>query len=377
MMLETNPGDTSASDPMLEKQEAKKRKAKQPGTEGKEPASKQAKTEKKKEKKHSKPKQRPTVSVALPGSIVDNAQSGELRTYLAGQIARALTVYEVDEVVVFDESQSGHTTTEGAVTDAKNTEGTVFLARILQYLETPQYLRKHFFPKHRDLQYAGLLNPLDAPHHLRETMPSRFREGVTLDRPTKNQQGTYVYVGLKKEVLVDKVIQPGVRVTVDLGENAVNVELAFSQDKHLNGVLVSPTTPRNAPTPHNQYWGYTTRMASSLSEVFTGSPFKRGYDLTIGTSERGDNVDEMSNMPDFEHSLIVLGGVHGLEASLEADEQLPLDNPKYLFDTYLNVCPSQGSRTIRTEEALLITMSALRPMLQKKITSNITPTNSS
>lgn len=28
-----------------------------------------------------------TVSIALPGSIVENAQSDELRTYLAGQVS--------------------------------------------------------------------------------------------------------------------------------------------------------------------------------------------------------------------------------------------------------------------------------------------------
>lgn len=44
-----------------------------------------------------------TVSVALPGSVLDNAQSAELRTYLAGQIARACVVFCVDEIVVFDE----------------------------------------------------------------------------------------------------------------------------------------------------------------------------------------------------------------------------------------------------------------------------------
>lgn len=44
-----------------------------------------------------------TLSVALPGSILDNAQSPELRTYLAGQIARACAIFRVDEIVVFDE----------------------------------------------------------------------------------------------------------------------------------------------------------------------------------------------------------------------------------------------------------------------------------
>lgn len=31
-----------------------------------------------------------TVSIALPGSILDNAQSPELRTYLAGQVIPVL-----------------------------------------------------------------------------------------------------------------------------------------------------------------------------------------------------------------------------------------------------------------------------------------------
>ena len=44
-----------------------------------------------------------TVSIALPSSIVDNAQSPELRSYLVGQIARCLVIFNVDEVVVYDE----------------------------------------------------------------------------------------------------------------------------------------------------------------------------------------------------------------------------------------------------------------------------------
>jgi hypothetical protein len=39
-----------------------------------------------------------TLSIAVPGSILDNAQSQELRTYLAGQIARAACVFKIDEV---------------------------------------------------------------------------------------------------------------------------------------------------------------------------------------------------------------------------------------------------------------------------------------
>ena len=117
-----------------------------------------------------------TVSVALPGSILDNAQSPELRAYLAGQIARALAVFNVDEVVVFDDEgkTTGQEDTEGDFSGiGKRGKGCLQLARVLQFLECPQYLRKDFFPIHKDLKYAGVLNPTDMPHHLRATEKSR------------------------------------------------------------------------------------------------------------------------------------------------------------------------------------------------------------
>ena len=79
----------------------------------------------------------------------------------------------------------------------------------------------------------------------------------------------------------------------------------------------------------------------------------------LGTSEKGKDVQNVE-LRNFKNLLIVFGGVGGLEAALEADQNLKISDPKELFDHYVNVCPNQGSRTIRTEEALLITMSCLR-----------------
>lgn len=71
-----------------------------------------------------------TISIALPGSIIDNAQSTELKTYLAGQIARAAVIFNVDEIIVFNES------VQRKILSGQDCN--LFLARILQYLETPQ-----------------------------------------------------------------------------------------------------------------------------------------------------------------------------------------------------------------------------------------------
>jgi predicted SPOUT superfamily RNA methylase MTH1 len=67
--------------------------------------------------------------------------------------------------------------------------------------------------------------------------------------------------------------------------------------------------------------------------------------------------------------LIVFGGLSGLESVVDSDEQLHVtkEDTSTLFDMYLNTCPAQGSRTIRTEEALLITMSLLRPYIQNNV----------
>uniref|UniRef100_A0A8C7E605 SPOUT domain containing methyltransferase 1 n=1 Tax=Naja naja TaxID=35670 RepID=A0A8C7E605_NAJNA len=271
-----------------------------------------------------------TVSVAVPGSILSNAQSPELRTYLAGQIARACVIFCVDEIVVFDEQGETSKTIEGEFEGIRGKgQACVQLARILQYLECPQYLRKSFFPKHQDLQFAGLLNPLDSPHHVRMDEESEYREGVVLARPSKPGRGSFVNCGMRKVI----PWRPS--------------HVRKTKSKTQKGVVVSSHNPR---TVSGFYWGYSVRLASCLSAVFAESPFKDGYDLSIGTSERGSSVDE-ATLPAFRyHALIVFGGVQGLETGVDADPNLDVSDP----GTF---------RTIRTEEALLVSLSALRPKI--------------
>ncbi|XP_036356622.1 putative methyltransferase C9orf114 homolog [Octopus sinensis] len=289
-----------------------------------------------------------TLTIALPGSILDNAQAAVLRTYLVGQVARAAVIFNVDEIVVFDERKhSDRNASGGFKADSNHLFG-----RLLQYLECPQYIRKQLFPRHSDLQYAGVLNPVASPHHMSVGEESIYREGVVHSESSEPGRGSLVDVGLKKKVLVDQTIPSGQRVTVKL--NTVR-----SKTNILKGTAVSFSTPR---TEAGIYWGYTVRMADSLSSVITECPYEEGYDTIIGTSDKGTSVDELK-LEKFRHALVVFGGLQGLEASLEADAKLTVDNPRYLFHYYLNTCPNQGSRTIRTEEAILITMSALRPKI--------------
>lgn len=64
----------------------------------------------------------------------------------------------------------------------------------------------------------------------------------------------------------------------------------------MHGTVVAPSVPRQEA---GIYWGYSVRIAHSLGQVFTQCPYSDdGYDLLIGTSERGSSVDDLQ-LPQF------------------------------------------------------------------------------
>ena len=350
-----------------------------------------------------------TLSIALPGSIIAksvslpqstlsrhswiyySAQTPELQTHLAGQIARALAVFCVDEVVAFDDGQvtqdhKSHNTISSTQKSGRDnnvysayTDPTYFLAHILSYLETPPYLRKDLFALHPDFRLAGSLPSLDMPHHLRKYDWCQYREGVTKQEIPQRERRiwrtppghTYVETGLRRRVFISNVIAPETRVTVKFKEEEKPEEVPGNE---LLAEAVAPSAPREEA---GYYWGYSVRSASCLSAVLTECPFDGGYDLTIGTSERGVPVSNLNNkkrsnshpLPEFTHMMIIFGGVAGLEAAVQADKELKrlgVGSPEPLFDHWVNLCPGQGSRTIRTEEAVWLGLMGLRDVVLRK-----------
>lgn len=311
---------------------------------------------------------------------------------LAGQIARALAVFCVDEVVVFDDSpatQIAETQTANSSAQISLKENNVysgytdpnyFLAHILSFLETPPNLRKDLFPLHPDFRLAGSLPSLDMPHHLRKHDWCRYREGIAKHESPQMRERkiwrtppghTYVETGLRTRVFVSSVIRPESRVTVKFKDEE---EPEKNPGNELLAEAVAPSAPREEA---GFYWGYSVRSASCLSSVLTECPFDGGYDLTIGTSERGDPVSSLGSkknskghpIPDFAHMMIVFGGVAGLEVAVKADKELEglgVKSPDGLFDHWVNLCPGQGSRTIRTEEAVWLGLMGLRNLVLRK-----------
>ena len=323
-----------------------------------------------------------------PLTSTNSAQTPELQSLLAGQIARALAVFCVDEVIIFDDGQGKNAHSSNGASFQVQQDGcskesytgysdpNYFLAHILAYLETPPYLRKHLFPIHPDLRHAGSLPSLDMPHHLRQNEWCQYREGVTVkDIPHKKEKRiehiprgqSYIDTGLRERVFVPSTIPPSTRVTVKF-KDVERPEVVGGGE--LLADAVAPSAPREEA---GYYWGYSVRPAGSLSTVLTECPFDGGYDLTFGTSERGIPLSNFNNaspnqptIPEFDHLLVVFGGVAGLEVAVKADEELEglgVKGPEAIFDHWVNLCPGQGSRTIRTEEAVWLGLMGLREMV--------------
>jgi predicted SPOUT superfamily RNA methylase MTH1 len=97
---------------------------------------------------------------------IRSAQSRNLVTVMAAQVARAYAIFRIDVIVVYNNGQSQKGAHPRKLFEGDGYTGDFgldhFLYRVLSFLEIPPYLRKTFFPMHPDLGTAG-------------AMPSTFR----------------------------------------------------------------------------------------------------------------------------------------------------------------------------------------------------------
>ncbi|GLC41782.1 hypothetical protein PLESTM_001239000 [Pleodorina starrii] len=326
-----------------------------------------------------------TLSLAVPGTLLDQPLSPEVAVCVAGQIARAAAAFQVDELVVYDDSPVA-TATQPAATI---TPGTALLARVLQFLDTPLHLRPNMYGDPQqlppELRLAAALPAADPPHHARPSgtwMP--YREGVVLK--SEQGSGSYVDVGLDRMVWLEQELPQSTRVTVHLGDLEPETRfMAAYSETMIVGKVVPPSQPRETL---GLYWGYTVRIALGLPRVFRDAAVSRSgkYDLTIGSSPAGAPTDPGSLvLPSFKHTLVVFGGggggggsgagggvkaagaggtkVQAVQQDLEQlvsrvpdwEHKLPSD----VFNLYLNTTPHLGTRHLRTEDAVPIALSYL------------------
>ena len=118
---------------------------------------------------------KPKISIAIPASIISDTPHLREKTAKIGLIARAAAIFRINQIILYPDNpkQDQHKDLQ-------------LIALLLNYLETPQYLRKTLYKIDPDLQYAGILPPLRTPNHplsgkTKHQKIGEYREGINLN----------------------------------------------------------------------------------------------------------------------------------------------------------------------------------------------------
>jgi predicted SPOUT superfamily RNA methylase MTH1 len=270
------------------------------------------------------------LSIAIPASTISDTPHLREKTAKMGLIGRAAAIFRVDEIIVYPDC-----------TKVDQRRDVDFMALLLNYLETPQYLRKQLFKLEPDLEYAGILPPLRTPHHplsgkTKHLKVGEYREGVVL---SENKEGLVIDIGVQQPALLrQKEFAVGDRLTLQLVNIGKQIE-------------VQAVSREDAP----QYWGYKVQVEK---RSFGQLAADQGYNLRIATARIGDNFMDVAGKIGVkwvgsQRVLIAFGAPSRGLHEIVQDESLNLSN---IADFIINTVPNQGTVTIRTEEALLATL---------------------
>lgn len=281
----------------------------------------------------------PSLSVAIPGSIVSDTPHLREKTAKLGSIARACSIFGVREIILYSDNLK------------PDQLGDIQLcAEILNFIETPPYLRKKLFPLNPSLKFTGILPPLQAPHHnvpssIRESKNGDLREGVVV---ALHGGKLVVDVGLERTLECPGEFPVRGRLTVRLTDVAGNLT-----GEIVDASKISMSQPDIQPI----YWGYRVHKAESLGKVLKNQP----WGLKIGTSRYGVPIQEvlpsLSKALKTSPSILVAFGSPKLGLG-EILKQEKLD-PKDVFDHFVNTASDQQTATVRTEEAILVSLGIL------------------
>jgi predicted SPOUT superfamily RNA methylase MTH1 len=279
---------------------------------------------------------RKRLTVAIPASIISDTPHLREKTSKIGFIGRAAAIFNVNEIIVYADNPKFN--------QKKDLD---LITLFLNYMETPQYLRKRLFELKPELQYAGILPPLRTPHHpltgkVRDLKVGQFREGITV---SKGKNGLLIDIGAEQPAVLNNTQIPlNKRITVKISNLSGQVEVQLAN-------------PEEVP----EYWGYVVSVEKNLGNIIENPKF----DLAIGTSKLApgfqDVIIRLAERWQKAKSVLVLFGApaRGLH-EIARDEGKNLNN---ILDFVVNTLPNQGTETVRTEEAFLASLAIFNVQL--------------
>ncbi|MFY9796298.1 MAG: RNA methyltransferase [Candidatus Nitrosopolaris sp.] len=277
----------------------------------------------------------PNLWIAIPDSSLSDEQTRRDKTVKVCQFARAFSIFRVKKIYIY------HDKTVNSSADLS------LLKTVLRYLDTPQYLRKLLYPRTDQLEYAGILHPINAPHH----------RGLQRIRDVK--------LGDVRVGVIVKARDGGLHADIGLS-NLVSFEGSGFQGKKVNVKIVStyPSLRGKEAAQYDikEYWGYEVQEVNNLSKLLESA---LNTQILI-TSRKGSYLKDkepqiLAGLKAFRNFLIVFGTPKKGVDEMLALEGRSIDAYKYVH----NMFPFQATKTIRLEEAILGSLSILNHILSK------------
>ncbi|HZB80497.1 MAG TPA: RNA methyltransferase [Nitrososphaera sp.] len=276
----------------------------------------------------------PDLWIAIPDSSLSDEQTKRDKSIKIAQFARACSIFKVKRIYIYHDSLSHF-----------EKDDLDLLRIILRYLDTPQYLRKMLFPMMHQLQYAGILHPIKAPHHMVVEDIKKVKTGDVR---------TGVVVKVKGQLFIEAGIGSLVPFT---GENLEGKKVNVRFTSSYPNLRAVQATAENV----SDYWGYEVKEVHSLSKLLTSVEKV----LIVITSRKGryfKNIEPalIEQAKNVRNILVVFGapkhGVHDIIAK-EGTSFKP-------YQHVVNMFPNQGTETVRLEEAVLGSLAILNNSLQ-------------
>ncbi len=270
--------------------------------------------------------------VAIPDSYLYGITEDIDKTLKVFQLARTLSIFRINNINIFHDKILNPSTYE------RN-----FLSTILEYLDTPQYLRKKIYPMSEMLKTVGRLHPIRAPHHKNKVNIRFLKSGEIRVGIIEKKGGTlFVDIGLDYLINYDgRFNQAGKKINVRLLKRNKQIRAVDVTEKELS----------------NMFWGYSVRYFPDLktivdrynpSNLILTSKYSKHFDKQEFQTQISGNVKADATI------LVMFGSPkYGLDM-IFAKEGVDIQR----YHSY-NFFPFQGTQTIRLEEAVLGVLSIL------------------
>jgi len=279
------------------------------------------------------------LKVALPDTSLIDGTNLRDKTTKTGIIARAMAVFRVEEVLVYN---------TGFLPSSRIRDADL-LVKLLKYLDTPQYLRRRVFPKSASLQFAGTLPPLRTRSHplqssIRDLSEGDVRWGVQV-RPNQLDLGfdkliDYPDIVSERDPTLFRVVNTSPKIVLE--------QIQRSDVK--------------------EYWGYNVKRIGGLVDFL-----KESEGITrIGFSRKAPSFkqlqdDLISTITNTKSVLAIFGDPERGITELCANEK---EDVKHHVDFWVNTIEGQGTETVRLEEALFVSLGLLNSSVGDKISKS-------